>query len=94
MKEKPNNKTHKKSIKIMMTEEEHQRVATEAKKMKYSICQYAKMRVLDETAGVEQRSRQIMQLMPFFYNHVDVVEDTYTKKELMKIGGQICQFLR
>lgn len=94
MKEKPNSKTNKKSIKIMLTEEEHQKVAAEAKQMKYSICQYAKLKVLDETAGVEQRSRQIMQLMPFFYNHVDDVEDTHTKKELMKIGGQICQVLK
>lgn len=66
MKEKTNSKTNKKSIKIMLTEEEHQKVAAEAKQMKYSICQYARLKVLDETAGVEQRSRQIMQLMPFF----------------------------
>lgn len=94
MKEGPSSKTSMKSIKIMLTEEEYQKIAAEAERMKYSLRQYVKMKALDDDAGVEQRSRQIMQLMPKFYNYVDDVEDLHTKKQLMKIGGQICQFLR
>ena len=94
MKEGPSSKTSMKSIKIMLSEEEHQKIAIEAEQMKHSLRQYVKMKALDNDAGVEQRSRQIMQLMPKFYNYVDDIEDPHTKKQLMKIGGQICQFLK
>ena len=92
MKEIQNSKPSMKSIKIMVTEEEHQKIMAEAEQMKYSIRQYVKMKALDSNVGVEQRSRQIMQLMPKFYNYVDDIEDPHTKEQLLEIGGWICRF--
>lgn len=91
---KNNNKEKLKSVKIEVTEEEHQRLLNESNQMKYSIRKYVKMKALDNSIGVEQRCRQIMQIMPKFYNHVNDIEDSYTRQKLMEIGGQICQHLK
>lgn len=94
MKELSNKKEPMKSIKIFITEAEHQKISDEAKHMKYSISKYTKLKVLDDATGVEQRSRQVMQLMPVFYNCVNEVTDSYIRQKLMRIGGQICQLLK
>ena len=94
MKEISNYKEPKKSIKIFLTEAEHQKISDAAKQMKYSISKYTKLKTLDDAAGVEQRSRQIMQLMPVFYGYVEDVTDPYTRPNPMEIGGQICQLLK
>ena len=83
-----------KTIKIELSEEEYHQVSEQAERMKLSLRKYAKMRVLDQEPGPDMRSRQIMQLMPFFYHAADSVADSNVQQELWKIGGQICRCLK
>lgn len=94
MEEVSNHKEQKKSIKITVTEEEYQRISDEAKAMKYPISKYTKLKILDTTAGMEQRSRQVMQLMPKFYSYVADIADSYIRQELTEIGGEMCRYLK
>lgn len=83
-----------KTIKIELTEQEFNQVSEQAKRMKLSLKKYAKMRALDQEPGPDMRCRQIMQLMPFFYLNVEMVEDDTIQHTLLEIGGRICQYLK
>ena len=83
-----------KSIRIDLSEEEHRHISRKAAEMKYSLRSYSKLRVLDDTTGMEERRRKIFQLMPHFYNLVDEIEDSNTRQALKEIGGKICLFLK
>lgn len=89
-----NRKQKYKTIKINVTEEEHQILSVKANEMKYSINQYVKLKALDERVGAEQLSRQIMQMMPAFYNQVDQLEDTHARHWMMEFGGAVCRCLK
>lgn len=89
-----NNTNNHKPIRISVTEEQHKYLTDQASKMKYSIGQYAKLKTLDDTIGMEERRRKIFQIMPQFYNLVAEIEDSNTRQALKELGGKICLFLK
>lgn len=84
----------KKSIKIEVTNEEHQYISQLASEMSVSIRRYVTMKTLDDASGSDMRCRKIMQLMPEFYGLAEQVEDMHTRHELIAIGGAICRCLK
>lgn len=87
-------KANKKSIKIEVTDNEHQYISGQANELKISIRKFVKMKALDHNSSTDMRCRKIMQLMPEFYNLVQQVEDMHTHQSLMEIGGAICRCLK
>ena len=52
------------------------------------------MKALDRETGPGMRAREIMQLMPEFYQQVSQVGDAELRRQLMDIGGAICRCLK
>lgn len=83
-----------KSIKIDVSLEDHQYLSEQAKQWKISTRSYVKMKALDRETGPGMRAREIMQLMPEFYQQVSQVGDAELRRQLMDIGGAICRCLK
>lgn len=83
-----------KTIKSRVASEEYDALKSEAKEKKISMSHLVRVKVTDTQDGVQALSDEIMKLMPRFYYFVEQIEDETVRKELMEIGGQICQRLK
>lgn len=83
-----------KSIKIILTQDQYDYIVTQANDMKYSLRAYATLKTLDDNNGTETLKRQIMQIMPKFYNKLLELEDQPVRKALTEMGEQICRILK
>ena len=81
-------------IKVSLTQEEKESVVRQAKEQKISINKFAKTKVLDSSKGVKELSDEIMRQMVDYYELVQQVQDKQLRKELMEIGGKLCQSLK
>ena len=81
-------------IKVSLTQEEKESVARQAKEQKISINKFAKTKVLDSSKGVKELSDEIMRQMVDYYELVQQVQDKQLRKELMEMGGKLCQSLK
>ena len=81
-------------IKVSLTQEEKESVVRQAKEQKISINKFAKTKVLDSSKGVKELSDEIMRQMIDYYELVNQVEDKRLRKELMEMGGILCQSLK
>ena len=76
----------KKSIKIEVTEEEHDLISSKASQMNFSTRSFVKTCALDsasdENAASDMRLRQIIQCLPELYYEIEKVEDPYTRSSL------------
>lgn len=81
-------------IKVGLTSEEKENVVRQAKEQKISINKFAKTKVLDSSKGVKELSDEIMRQMVDYYELVQQVQDKQLRKELMEIGGKLCQSLK
>ena len=81
-------------IKVGLTQEEKESVVRQAKEQKISINKFAKTKVLDSSKGVKELSDEIMRQMIDYYELVNQVEDKQLRKELMEMGGKLCQSLK
>ena len=84
----------KKIIKSRVASEEYDALKSEAKEKKISMSHLVRVKVTDTQDGVQALSDKIMKLMPRFYYLVEQIEAETVRKELMEIGGQICQRLK
>lgn len=81
-------------IKVGLTSEEKESIVRQAKEQKISINKFAKTKVLDSSKGVKELSDEIMRQMVDYYELVNQVEDKRLRKELMEMGGKLCQSLK
>ena len=81
-------------IKVGLTSEEKESIVRQAKEQKISINKFAKTKVLDSSKGVKELSDEIMRQMVDYYELVNQVEDKRLRKELMEMGGRLCQSLK
>ena len=81
-------------IKVGLTQEEKENVVRQAKEQKISINKFAKTKVLDSSKGVKELSDEIMRQMVDYYELVQQVQDKQLRKELMEMGGKLCQSLK
>ena len=81
-------------IKVSLTQEEKESVVRQAKEQKISINKFAKTKVLDSSKGVKELSDEIMRQMVDYYELVQQVQDKQLRKELMEMGGRLCQSLK
>ena len=81
-------------IKVGLTQEEKESVVRQAKEQKISINKFAKTKMLDSSKGVKELSDEIMRQMVDYYELVQQVQDKQLRKELMEIGGKLCQSLK
>ncbi len=81
-------------IKVGLTQEEKESVVRQAKEQKISINKFAKTKVLDSSKGVKELSDEIMRQMVDYYELVQQVQDKQLRKELMEMGGKLCQSLK
>lgn len=81
-------------IKVGLTLDEKESVVRQAKEQKISINKFAKTKVLDSSKGVKELSDEIMRQMVDYYELVRQVEDKRLRKELMEVGGKLCQSLK
>lgn len=81
-------------IKVGLTQEEKESITRQAKEQKISINKFAKTKVLDSSKGVKELSDEIMRQMVDYYELVQQVQDKQLRKELMEIGGKLCQSLK
>jgi Holliday junction resolvasome RuvABC ATP-dependent DNA helicase subunit len=81
-------------IKVSLTQEEKESVVRQAKEQKISINKFAKTKVLDSSKGVKELSDEIMRQMVDYYELVQQVQDKQLRKELMEMGGKLCQSLK
>ena len=81
-------------IKVGLTLEEKESVVRQAKEQKISINKFAKTKVLDSSKGVKELSDEIMRQMVDYYELVQQVQDKQLRKELMEMGGKLCQSLK
>ena len=81
-------------IKVALSLEEKEMVTRQAKEQKISINKFAKTKVLDSSKGVKELSDEIMRQMVDYYELVQQVQDKQLRKELMEMGGKLCQSLK
>lgn len=81
-------------IKVGLTLEEKESVVRQAKEQKISINKFAKTKMLDSSKGVKELSDEIMRQMVDYYELVQQVQDKQLRKELMEMGGKLCQSLK
>ena len=81
-------------IKVSLTQEEKESVVRQAKEQKISINKFAKTKMLDSSKGVKELSDEIMRQMVDYYELVQQVQDKQLRKELMEMGGKLCQSLK
>lgn len=81
-------------IKVGLTQEEKESITRQAKEQKISINKFAKTKVLDSSKGVKELSDEIMRQMVDYYELVQQVQDKQLRKELMEMGGKLCQSLK
>lgn len=81
-------------IKVGLTQEEKESIVRQAKEQKISINKFAKTKVLDSSKGVKELSDEIMRQMIDYYELVQQVQDKQLRKELMEMGGKLCQSLK
>ena len=85
----------KKSIKIDVTEEEHDLISTKAAQMKFSIRSFVKTCALDcvsdTNSAAEMHIRQIIQRLPELYNEIEKIEDPYLRSSLKRKVGELWQ---
>jgi len=81
-------------IKVSLTQEEKESITRQAKEQKISINKFAKTKVLDSSKGVKELSDEIMRQMVDYYELVQQVQDKQLRKELMEMGGKLCQSLK
>lgn len=81
-------------IKVGLTQEEKESVVRQAKEQKISINKFAKTKMLDSSKGVKELSDEIMRQMVDYYELVQQVQDKQLRKELMEMGGKLCQSLK
>ena len=81
-------------IKVGLTQEEKESVVRQAKEQKISINKFAKTKVLDSSKGVKELSDEIMRQMVDYYELVQQVQDKQLRKELMEMGGKLCQSVK
>ena len=81
-------------IKVGLTQEEKESVVRQAKEQKISLNKFAKTKMLDSSKGVKELSDEIMRQMVDYYELVQQVQDKQLRKELMEMGGKLCQSLK
>ena len=85
----------KKSIKIDVTEEEHDLISSKASQLNFSTRSFVKTCALDcasgENTAAEMRLRQIIQRLPELYNEIEKIEDPYLRGSLKRRVGELWQ---
>lgn len=84
-------KPGEKSIRVVLTPEEHAFITMKAKEQKVSVQCFGKTKLLDETKGVNELKDTIVRLLPAFYNLVKQVDDSTLKKDLNNWGNLLWQ---
>ena len=88
-----NNKEKIITIKIPLSAEEHNRIKEEADKRHVTMKEYARLKLLDETEGTNNLSRQIMVRMPEYIEKAKEIEDDNTRCWFNDFGGVLCRTL-
>ena len=88
-----NNKDKNKNIKIPLSPEEHKKIKEEADKRHITMKEYARLRLLDDTCGANNLSRQIMIRMPVYIEKAKEIENDDIRYWFTNFGGKLCQTL-
>ncbi len=86
--------TKNKSIRVVLSEEEYNNMKSNANKMKLSIQEYSRMRLLDSQDGVDSVCRRIAARMPDYYNKVKEIPDMRLQQYFEGVGKRVWQVLK
>lgn len=87
------NNVKKTSIRVQLSREEYMIIADNANKMKLSVQEYARMKLLDRQDGLDSVSRKIGAMMPDYYNKAKEIPDSDLKNFFERTGNKIWQLL-
>ncbi len=87
------NNAKKISIRVQLSREEYMLITNNANKMKLSLQEYSRMKVLDSQDGLDSVSRKIGSMMPDYYNKVKEIPDPDLKTYFERTGHKIWQLL-
>lgn len=79
------------TYKIAIPEQQYQVIKDRAEAQHLTMKEYGLLRLLDDTVGTEELRREIIKMMPHYYNCVNGVENAKLRRKLTEMGEKLCQ---
>ena len=88
------NKPNKTCVKAELLPEQKEQLRQKAEKMKYSLSEYIRLRIMDETEGKEEMIRKASRHIPRCYHFIEQVKDDAIRVALKEEMCQLWQCLK